>query len=68
MTTQTVEATYVNWKIKFNEKINAKNAKLYIIAISEEISNSSDCEELVWSKEFLWTELHKRWKKLLFNI
>lgn len=64
MVTQTVEATYENGEIKLKEDIKTKKAKLYIVVVSEE----NDMSPISWSEDFLWSELHKKWKELLSNI
>jgi hypothetical protein len=65
MVTQTVEAYYDNWHIELKEKIRSKRAKLYIVVVNEE---ESDVSPIYWSSEFLESELHMKWKKLLSNI
>jgi len=68
MVTQTIEANYNHWKIELMWEIKVKKAKLYIVVIDEESWVEADLEPISWSKNFIWTKLHKRWLDLLSKI
>ena len=71
MNHQTIEAVYNNWQIKLLDKINVKKAKLYIVVVEDSwkwVDDGFDIEKIENSEEFINTDLHKRWKKILASL